>query len=134
MMKRFIMKAFAGAGILLCGLTANAQPQSRYDYRYRTGDDQTRLLWRIQADLDRAAMNTFDRGDRIRIANAKQEVMDVRNDVSAGTLDNRELNQAIRSVRQVLNTTQLNQHDRDILESDLVRLRDLRNSTFRNWR
>jgi hypothetical protein len=134
MMKQFIVKAFAGAGILLCGLTANAQPQSRYDYRYRYNDDQTRLLWRVQANLDRAAANTIDSGDRYRIISAKQEVMDVRNDLANGRMDNRELQQAIRSVRQVLNTATLTPRDRDILENDLVRMRELRVSSFRDWR
>ena len=134
MMKKFIVKAFAGAGILLCGLTANAQPQSRYDYRYRVNDEQTRLLRRVQAHLDRAAVNTINSGDRFVINNARQEVAEVRNDFASGQMDNRELNQAIRAVRQVLNTATLAPRDRDILERDLIRMRELRTSNFRELR
>jgi len=134
MMKTFILRTFAGAGILLCGLTANAQPQYRYDRYYGTNDDN-RALWRIQSDLDRAAANTWNHEDRYRLSAAKQEVSDVRNDLSAGRVDNRELNQAIRALRQALNSSNLTMRDREILENDLSRLRSLRmQSGYRDLR
>ena len=134
MMKKFILRTFAGAGILLCGLTANAQPQYRYD-RYSGTDDYNRTLWRVQSNLDRAAANTWNHDDRYRLSTARQEVIDVRNDLSAGRVDNRELNQAIRALRHALNNSNLTRRDREILENDLSRLRSLRmQSGYRDLR
>jgi ribosome-binding ATPase YchF (GTP1/OBG family) len=130
MRTNILMKAVAGAGLLFCGLTANAQYQPQYDrYEQRRYDiqEQMRLFERIRADLNRAGSNfRLDRDDRFRIDIAHQQLNDMQNMVVSGNFDERELQQAIRSLRRVVNQNPMPQRVRDNLEVDLERLRELR--------
>ena len=138
MRKQILMKAVASAGILFCGLTANAQYQPQYPNRYeqypnryeqRRHDiqEQNRLFDRVRADLDQAASSfTNGPGDRFRLNAARQQVNDIQNLVSSGNFDERELQQAIGALRRVVNNNRLSDRTRDDLERDLERMRELR--------
>ena len=140
-MKNLIIKAVAGAGILFTGVAANAQypyqyqPQDRYEqrYGYRYGVEEAQLFDRIRAHLDRASMSPFtNAGDRFRINAARQELTDIENMMSSGQFSRREFNEAIRSLRRVINTNGLRDRNRELLENDLYRLQELRLRS--NWR
>src|SRR5258705_10466040 len=124
-MMRQLMKAVAGAGILFCGLTANAQYQPQYQYpnRYERRNDvqeQSRLFDRIRADLDHASTSSWiGAGDRFRINAAREQLNDLQNLVASGNFDEQELNQAIFALRRVVNNNRLPDRTRDDLEQDL---------------
>ena len=135
-MRNLMSKAVMGAGIMFCGLTANAQypyqtPQSQYQ-RYR-GDarDVERIVSRAQNRLERATLNSWtDRDDRFRIETAQQELNDIQLRLSNGQYDQRELNQAIMALRRVVKNNQLPSATRYRIENDLTQLREFR----RDWR
>src|ERR1044071_6710718 len=133
MKKNILMKAVAGAGILFCGLTANAQYQPQYQYRDRYEQrhydiqEQNRLFDRVRADLDHAASSFFMApGDRYRINAAREQLNDIQNLVSSGNFDEHELNQAVWALRRVINNNRLSDQTRDDLERDLEQMRELR--------
>ena len=135
-MRNLMSKAVMGAGLMFCGLTANAQypyqtPQSQYQ-RYRTDSrDVYRVLSRAQNHLNRATVNQWmDRDDRLRIETAQQELNDMQLRLSNGQYDQRELNQAIVALRRVVNNNQLPSATRYRIENDLTQLREFR----RDWR
>ena len=135
-MRNLMTKAVAGAGLLVCGLTANAQypyqtPQGQYQ-RYRSDSrDVDRVLSRAQNHLDRATLNfRMDRDDRFRIETAQQQLSDVQLRLANGQYDQRELNQAIMALRRVVNNNQLPEAIRFRIENDLNQLREFR----RDWR
>ena len=137
-MRQLLMKAVAGAGILFCGFTANAQYQpqyqypNRYEHRYDI-QEQSRLFDRIRADLDRASISPWTGpGDRFRLNAAREQLNDVQNLVASGNFDEQELNQAIIALRRVVNNNRLPDRTRDDLERDLERMRELR--FRREWR
>src|ERR1051326_4057762 len=137
MRKKILMNAVAGAGMLFCGLTANAQYKPQYEYpnRYEQRrydvQEQNRLFDRIRADLDHAS-NSFwmAPGDRYRLNSAREQLNDIQNMVSNGNFDQREMTEAIVALRRVVNNNRLSDRTRDDLERDLERLRELR----MNWR
>src|SRR5262245_43303319 len=127
-MRNLITRAIAGAGLLFCGLTANAQypyqtPQSPYQ-RYRSDlRDVERVLSRAQNHLERATLNFWiDRDDRFRIQTAQQELSDIQFRLVNGQYDQRELNQAILALRRVVNNNQLPEGIRFTIENDLNQL------------
>ena len=129
-MKQLLMKAVAGAGILFCGFTANAQYQpqypNRYEHRYDI-QDHSRLFDRIRADLDRASASFWTGpGDRFRLNAAREQLNDLQNLVASGNFDGQELNQAIVALRRVVNNNRLSDRTREDLEQDLERMRELR--------
>jgi N-glycosylase/DNA lyase len=135
-MRNLITRSVAGAGLLFCGLTANAQypyqtPQSQYQ-RYRSDfRDVERVLSRAQNHLERATLNSWtDRDDRLRIQRAQQELSDIQLQLANGQYDQQELSQAIMALRRVVNNNQLPQGVRLRVENDLNQLREFR----RDWR
>jgi len=127
------MKAVAGAGMLFCGLTANAQYQPQYQYpnRYEQRrydiQDQNRLFDRVRADLERASASFMTGpGDRFRLNAAREQLNDIQNLVSSGNFDEHELQQAIVALRRVVNNNRLSDRTREDLERDLERMRELR--------
>ena len=133
MRKKLLMKAVAGAGFLFCGLTANAQYQPQWDrygrYEQRRYDiqERNRMFDRIRADLDRASSSYFSGpGDRYRINAAREQLNDIQNIMSSGSFDQRELNQAIFSLRRVVNDNRLSDQSREDLQRDLELMRELR--------
>jgi len=89
--------------------------------------EQNRLFGRIRADLDRASSSWVSGpGDRFRLNAAREELNDIQNLVSSGNFDERELQQAIVSLRRVVNNNRMPDRVHDDLQEDLERLRDLR--------
>src|ERR1043165_9939718 len=137
-MRNLVIKAVAGAGLLLSGITASAQypyqyqPRDQARYRYNDTQDERQLVERIQADLNRASASFFmSSSDRYRIDAAREQLNDVENLLNSGTLNRRELGEAMFALRRVLNSNTLSERSRDMLENDLNRLQELR---FRfNW-
>jgi hypothetical protein len=133
MRKKLLMKAVAGAGLLFCGVSANAQYQPQYQYpnRYEQRrydiQEQNRLLDRTRADLDRAALSFgMGPGDRYRLNAAREQLNDIQNLMSSGSFDQQELNQAVVALRRVVNNNRLSDRTRDNLERDLEQMREFR--------
>src|SRR5947207_4190301 len=112
-MKQLLMKVVAGAGILFCGFTANAQYQPQYQYpdRYERRydiQDHSRLFDRIRADLDRASVSIWTGpGDHFRLKAAREQLNDLQNLVASGNFDEQELNQAVIALRRVVDNNRL---------------------------
>ena len=139
---RHIMKVVAVSGLLLFGLTANAQyrPRGYAGYQDRDEDrdrdrDRTRFFDRVRADLDRAEATTLPyTGDRARIDRARAEVNEVQRKVDAGIYDRRDLDDAIIAVQRVVDDNHmLSDSNRDYLAADLNHMRDFR-SRIESWR
>ena|SRR5437870_5472032 len=126
---RHLLKVFAASGLILFGLTANAQYQPRYydrdEYRER---ERARFFERVRAHLDRAEASTVPfTGDRNRIARAREELSPLQSRVEMGTLDRRGLDEAIIAVQRVVdNNHMLSDTNRELLYNDLNRMRDFR--------
>jgi hypothetical protein len=135
-MRNLMTKAVAGAGLLFCGITANAQypyqtPRGQYQRNRSDLRDVDRVLSRAQNHLERATLNSgMDRDDRRRIDTAQQELSDIQLRLANGQYDQRELNEAILALRRVVNNNQLPQAARFRIENDLNQLREFR----RDWR
>jgi hypothetical protein len=117
-MRDFLIRSLLGSGLLLFGLTANAQD-------YRGGREP---LDRVRADLDRAAADVgyLSRGEMSRFNHARQEIAEFQNKWNRGFFDRHELDDVIGSLQHVVNSNRLRYQDRDILSDDLARLRDIR--------
>jgi hypothetical protein len=127
------LKALAVSGLLLFGLTANAQYRPRGDAGYQDRDEyrdreRARFLDRVRADLDRAEATTVPfTGDRARIERAREEVNAVQRKLEAGVYDRRELDDAIVAVQRVVDDNHmLSDSNRDFLAADLNHMRDFR--------
>jgi hypothetical protein len=134
------MKALAASGLLLFGLTANAQYRPRGDAGYQDRDEdrgreRARFFERVRADLDRAEATTLPyTGDRARIARARDEVNAVQRKLEAGIYDRRDLDDAIVAVQRVVDDNHmLSDSNRDFLSADLNHMRDFR-SRIESWR
>ncbi len=137
-MNRLFSRSVVGAGMLLCGIVAQAQyyPGQRYPGRddgygsyggYRGGNRDYALFDRVQVDLDRAAANSYmSGGDRRRVQKARQDLADFQNRWSRGRFDRHELDEAIGRVQSVVNISRLSYRDRAALQDDLYRMREFR--------
>jgi hypothetical protein len=120
-MKGFSVKSLLGSGLLLIGLTANAQVYG--DYR-----GAREPLDRVRADLDRAAENIgyLSRGEFARFNHAREEIAEFQDKWNRGFFDRHELDDVIGSLQHVVSGNRLRYEDRDILFYDLQRLREIR--------
>jgi hypothetical protein len=119
-----LMKSLLSSGLLLAGLTANAQVY-RGDDGYRNGREP---LNRVRADLDRAAADVgyLSRGEMAGFNHARQEIGEFQEKWSRGVFDRHELDDVIGSLQHVVSSNRLRYQDRDILFNDLARLREIR--------
>lgn len=135
-MQGLLMKTLLGSGLLLAGLSANAQVYrgeggyyrdgyANNGYEYRNGREP---LDRVRADLDRAAADVgyLSRGEMARFNHARQEIGEFQEKWNRGIFDRHELDDVIGSLQHVVNSNRLRIQDRDILFSDLARLREIR--------
>jgi hypothetical protein len=132
------LRAFVASGMVLFGLTANAQYQPRYnrDYDrnnyYRDYRDEDRayarnqFLNRLQADLDRVASTAVPfNGDAARIARARDRVNELRRNADSAYLDRRDIDMAIGAIQMVLNRNHvMSETDREMLANDVSRMRE----------
>jgi hypothetical protein len=154
-MRNILASTLVGASLLLTlGSTANAQypPRGEDRYRYERGDGAnrydrgheanrdwaqrafvSRTVERLRVDLNRADDNTVPfvsdfNGDRDRISRARQELNEFQSSWSAGQFNGRQLDHAIAAVQRVLDQNRLSDRSRDMLASDLNRMRGFRAS------
>jgi len=111
----------------------SAGPQGDYDrwHDERRGWSreqwQGRIFERVREDLDHVETESFSgRGDRYRLAQVRQELDEMQGKLSAGRYDERELDDVIATLANVVRDNRMSPRDRDILSDDLSRLRDFR--------
>ncbi|HWZ33147.1 MAG TPA: hypothetical protein VNX18_17515 [Bryobacteraceae bacterium] len=110
------------------------QPRGRDEDAYhRDRDDWYRGEWRarlfehVRDDLDHAARASFPFGeDRYRIARTRQQLDELQSQMAGGRFDRRELDDVIAALARVVRDNRLSGRDRDILNDDLNRLREVR--------
>ena len=135
-MKHLLIGAVA-SGLMLFGTVANAQRMTRTQYDYQNQqrfDHRDRMFDRVFSDLNRAEnLNSADRGDRWRIERARREVSDFQQAWNNGNFDQRELNQAIYAMQNLVNTASLDYQTRSDLRADLQQMRMIR-ERHSDWR
>ena len=100
-----------------------------HDERRGYGRDQwrQRIFERVRQDLDHVRAETFARGgDQYRIGQALQELDEMQGKLAAGRYDERELDDVLVTLRNVVRDNRMSQRDREILADDMDRLRDFR--------
>jgi hypothetical protein len=132
-MKHHLMLSMAGAGLLFFSLSAgHAAAQNRDDWYhnreefYRGNDWHMHLFDRVREDLDHAETDSFRGSDRGRIDHTKMELAEMQGKLAAHRYDQKELNDVLGSLREVVKDNRLSEPDRDMLNDDLARLRDYR--------
>ena len=76
-MKWQVLRALAGCGLFLTGLTASAQYRPRQDYGYQeqNGTPEVQLIRRVMRDLDHAqSLTTPGSADHWRVERARREL------------------------------------------------------------
>jgi hypothetical protein len=97
------------------------------DDRFRGNDWRQRFFERIREDLDHVQSGAFPFGaDQYRLARTRQELDELQGKLAAGRYDQRELDEVIGALGQVVRDNRLSRGDRDVLNDDLNRLRDFR--------
>ena len=97
------------------------------DDRFRGEDWRQRFFERIREDLDHVQSGAFPFGaDQYRLARTRQELDELQGKLAAGRYDQRELDEVIGALGQVVRDNRLSRGDRDVLNDDLNRLRDFR--------
>ena|SRR5690242_18263684 len=143
-MRRLLMRTMAGGGVLLMALAVNAQDRERYrdddryydryydrdDRGYRREEPYYRgggsLVDRVQADLRYADSDSYSRGERRRIDNARKELYEFQRAWSEGRFNRHELDDSIAAIQKVVDHNALRERSRSILWDDLQRLRSFR--------
>jgi hypothetical protein len=125
------------AGVVLICSTASAQYRKddpyyrdrRPDYRndgYGTNANGPDLIRMVQGHLQRAASEGLRGRDRNRCEDALRQLYDFDRDLSRGKFNRRALDKAIDRVNDVVRNAPLNYRVREVLASDVNRLRDFR--------
>jgi hypothetical protein len=97
------------------------------DDRFRGNDWRQRFFERIREDLDHVQSKAFPFGaDQYRLTRTRQELDELQGKLAAGRYDQRELDEVIGALGQVVRDNRLSRGDRDVLNDDLNRLRDFR--------
>jgi hypothetical protein len=100
-----------------------------HDERRGWGREQWRssIFKRVREDLDHIESETFSgRGDMYRLGQARRELDEMQQKLAAGRYDERELDDVIATLANVVRDNRMSARDRDILADDLERLRDFR--------
>jgi len=131
-MKNLLIKSLAGSGLLLMTLTASAQYQPRWDYRYQTMQDRREgrsydeLFDRVRDDLDRARSSTLPfTGDRNRVMRAEEQVNECQQSLKSDDFDRRTFGDTISSIQRIVDLNRLSDQNRDYLMHDINALRGL---------
>jgi hypothetical protein len=141
-MKKMLLGAMAGAGLLVLSLTGlQAAPQYRdqdawhqdRDSYYRGEAWHARFFERVRMDLDHVQSAAFSGADEDRIVETKHQLDELQSKMAAGEYDQPELDSAIGALGKVVADNRLAPRDRDMLTDDLNRMRDYREH-HENWR
>jgi hypothetical protein len=101
-------------------------------YRDRTtyfaGNDwRAQFFQGVRADLDHATSGVFPfTGDRARLQRTQMELDELQQKLGRGFYDERELDEVMASMQNVLQANRMSAQDRDTLSDDLNRMRDFR--------
>ncbi|HTA44470.1 MAG TPA: hypothetical protein VK789_18605 [Bryobacteraceae bacterium] len=92
------------------------------------GDEwRGRIFQRVREDLDHVQAETFPGGgDQFRLGQARRELDELQDKLAAGRYDERELDDVVAAIRNVVRDNRMSPRDRDMLGNDLERLRDFR--------
>jgi hypothetical protein len=86
-----------------------------------------RIFERVREDLDQIQHVTWPgRGDEYRLERTKQSLNELQGQMARGHFDDRQLDEVLRSLDRVKDDNRLAPRDREILQDDIHRLRDLR--------
>jgi hypothetical protein len=86
-----------------------------------------RIFERVRGDLDHVQAETFPGGgDQFRLGQARHELDELQSKLAGGRYDERELDDVIFTLRNVVRDNRMSARDRDMLADDLERLRDFR--------
>jgi hypothetical protein len=135
-MKSILLKGFAGAGLLVFSLTANAQDRPRDDDSYHTDRDarfhgenwRGSLFERVRDDVQHVrSVTTWPQGgDDYRLDRTLEELTELQNKLAQHVYDERELDQVIEALGRVASYNRMAPRDRDILTDDVSRMREYR--------
>jgi hypothetical protein len=94
---------------------------------FRGNDWRATLFQHIRQDLDHATSGAFPfNGDRTRLARTQMELDELQQKLSQGFYDERELDEVIGAMQNVLQNNRMAGDERAMLTDDLARLRDFR--------
>lgn len=97
------------------------------DEWFRGPDWRQRFFSRIREDVEHVQSKAFPFGsDQYRLARTRQELDEMQDKLAAGRYDQRELDEVIGALSQVVRDNRLSYQDRDVLTDDLNRLREFR--------
>lgn len=110
---------------------AHFGPSRDGDRRFdnNNGGDNRRAMFfeHIRDDFDRATSGASPyRGDRQQLDRTKYQLDELQTKLARGFYDERELNEVMRSLQNVVDSNRLAPRDRDILAEDLKQLDDFR--------
>jgi hypothetical protein len=99
-----------------------------HDERSGWGREQwrSRIFERVREDLDHVQSEAFSGRDMYRLGQARRELDEMQGKLAAGRYDERELDDVIAAVGNVVRDNRMSARDRDLLSDDLERLRDFR--------
>jgi hypothetical protein len=113
--------------------TAGAFAQRDYDHYHADRDDRyrderwrMRIFSQVRQDLDHVQFATWGPRDKYRIARTKQELDELQDKLARGVFDQRELDEVIGAMRNVVADNRMSPRDREILNDDLRRLAEYR--------
>ena len=137
-MDRFLKTGLVVTAILVFTGIASAQDRDRdrrdYDWYHQDRDDRyredrwrARLFWHVREDLEHVQAATFPVGrDQYRLQRTKQELNELQDKLSRGVYDERELDEVIGAMQQVVADNRLAPRDREMLNDNLRRMREYR--------
>jgi len=97
------------------------------DAWFRGDNWRATFFQRVRQDLDHATSGTFPfTGDRARLARTQMELDELQQKLSRGFFDQRELDEVIGAMQNVVQANRMAPEDRAILTDDLNRMRDFR--------
>ena len=97
------------------------------DQWFRGANWRGQLFQRVREDVEYVRGKTFPIGaDQYRLAATIQQLNELQSKLSAGRYDERELDDVIAALGQVVRDNRLSRADREVLDDDLIRLREFR--------
>jgi len=125
------MKHFYKAGLMMLAcfaLTAGAQDwYHERDGRFQNEEWRGHVFSQVRADLDHVQSVTWPGGhDRYRLDKTKQKLDELQAKLESHRYDKNELDAVIGDLHKVVADNHMAPRDRDVLNDDLMRLREYR--------
>ena len=129
-MRNILRSVAVPAVLLILAGTALAQNPDWYqqrEERFRGEHWRARMFAEVKEDLDHVQSKTFPIGrDEYRIVRTKQQLDELQNDLAAHRYSEAKLDEVIGTLQKVVADNRMSGRDRDILNEDLIHLRDYR--------